>query len=201
MFLSAYEALQPSERAFVDGYIDVLDIEAARSGERMPDVLRRRVITEADITRSRGLLARGDVKAAIRERSDELTRQREVAPAMVLNEVAAIGFSDIRNYMQPAEDGRPCWDFVNVKPEHWRAIKSIKWDDSKDPLHPKVELVLHDKIAGLQMYMKYLGLTDEDNQHWAAERARRLGPTPVIDLKATEQEAAGQYARLLEAVA
>lgn len=199
MWQTSYERLTPAERAFVDGYVDSLDVEAARAGERMPAVLERRQPTPADIARSNGLLDRQHVQSAIVERVREITSNREITPSRVLNELEAIAHSNMRNYVDVKSDGWPDFDWYKISNDQWKAVKSFKIVETRNGR--SYEVTLHDKIAALNMEMKYLGLTDEDNVHWKAERARRIGPAPMIDANATEVDAADAYTRLLESVA
>lgn len=199
MFRSAYQTLTPAEQAYVDRYVEGVDAEAVRTGERMIAVLNARQMDATAVAASHGMLERQHVQHAIVERVDAITRDREIAPARVLNEYEAIGFANMRDYINIQEDGWIAFDFTKVSVTQWKAIKSFEIEHGKDG-KVKFKVQLHDKMAALNMFARYMGLIDEDNPHWQAERSRRVGAPPTIPLAATATDAADAYSRILEKV-
>lgn len=197
-FASAYRQLRPAEKAFVDAYVERVERDAARAGERISLALHR-AIPAAVVEASRGLLDRPMVRAAIAERINDIAAQNELTPHRVIREWMAIAFSSVGDYMEVGEDGQPWFDLTKCTPEQLAAIKSIKIEENGDglsrPKRRKFEFVLHDKIAGLEALAKYMGLMQPDNPHWRQENARPLnGALPV---SATAEQAGDRYAAMI----
>jgi hypothetical protein len=198
-FASAYRQLRPAEKAFVDAYVERVERDAARAGERISLALHR-AIPSAVVEASRGLLDRPMVRAAIAERINDIAAQNELTPHRVIREWMAIAFSSVGDYMEVGEDGQPWFDLAKCTPEQLSAIKSIKIEENGDglsrPKRRKFEFVLHDKIAGLEALAKYMGLMQPDNPHWRSESARPVGPG-ALPASATAEQAGDRYAAMI----
>ena len=198
-FASAYRQLRPAEKAFVDAYVERVERDAARAGERISLALHR-AIPASVVEASRGLLDRPMVRAAIAERINDIAAQNELTPHRVIREWMAIAFSSVGDYMEVGEDGQPWFDLTKCTPEQLAAIKSIKIEENGDglsrPKRRKFEFVLHDKIAGLEALAKYMGLMQPDNSHWRSESARPVGPG-TLPADSTAEQAGDRYAAMI----
>lgn len=199
LFASAYRQLQPAERVFVDGCVREMEDAAHRSGHRISSALNR-PIPPAIVERSRGMLERPMVTAAITERITELAARQELTVERMVNEMMALAFSSIGNYMHVNGDGEPEFDLSRCTPEQLAAIKSIDVEEIGDgltrPLKRKFKLTLHDKISGMKMLGEFMGILQPDNPHWKAELARAAAP--MLPDGATAQQAGDAYAAMID---
>jgi len=197
-FASAYRQLTPAERAFVDATVQWFEQDADRTGERISLALSRPVPAVIS-DRSRGMLDKPMVTAAITERVTELAAARELTAQRMIRECMAIAFSSMGDYMEVDADGTPVFDLARCTPEQLAAIKSIDVEEVGDPMSRshkrKFKIQLHDKIAGIDRLGRFMGLWDADNPVWRADQekvaAARMGPA------LTAAEAGQRYADML----
>lgn len=197
-FASAYKQLRPAEKAFVDGYVTALEGEAARNGERISVALQR-PIPAAIVEASRGMLDRPMVIAAISERVMEIAAAAELSVHKVLKHLAAISFSSVGDYMNVGEDGQPHFDLTKANPDQLLAIQSIDIDETVAPngrLTRKFKFKLHDKLGGLDKFMRYMGLLEPDNPFWRADTAH-AGNSPALPGSISEEGAGDAYSRVI----
>jgi hypothetical protein len=198
IFASAYKQLTPSERAFVDSVVAELDRAAQRTNERISTALYRPIPAEI-AERSRGLLERPMVTAAITERINELAAMQELTIHRMVREMGAVAFSNMGDYMHVDGDGTPVFDLARCTPEQLAAIKTIKVKEHGDgitrPMRREFEITLHDKLQGMKMLAEYMGLLEPDNPHWRADVARAAPPT--LPVGATVEQAGDAYAAMI----
>jgi len=197
-FASAYRQLRPAARVFVDRYIGDVEREAQRTNRVIP------LPIEGYSQRDQTLMCEPLVQAAIAERMRDLVDAMELNARKVIKEVSGIAFSNINNYMVIGEDGQPYFDLARCTPEMLGAIKTIKIEETvgQNGGKRKFEFVLHDKLAGLSMLFKYMGLDSGDNPHWQAEKARNTpvdGKPAAVTQTMSEETTADLYARTLNA--
>ena len=188
-FETAYKQITPAERAFVDSFIGELETEAVRNGERM-DIAIQSFQYEHEF------LERSLVRAAISERVRDLTEQYELTAHKVLKEVRAVAFSNMGDYMEIDEfTGQPQFDLSKCTPEQLAAVQSIEIEENMKGGR-KFKFRLHSKMDGIEKLMRYMGLLDADNPHWADEQTRiaRAKATPI---GVTRGEAANAYNRFI----
>ncbi len=207
IFASAYRQLAAAERAFVDGVIIEFERLADRNKERIALMLNR-PIPAAIVERSRGMLDRPMVRAAISERVNEISAANDLTVQRMVKEMMSIGFSSIGNYMTVEEDldgegqivSTPVFDLARCTPEQLAAIKSIDVEESGDglsrPVKRKIKITLHDKVAGLKMLGEFMGMLASDNPYWRASTARDA--MPVLPAGATAAEAGDAYAAMID---
>lgn len=200
IFASAYRQLLPAERSFVDSVVTEIDRAAARQGERISLALHRPIPAPL-VERSRGLLERPMVTAAITERINEIAAAQELTVQRMVREMQSVAFSSMGDYMHIEDDGTPVFDLTRCTPEQLSAIKSIDVEESGDglsrPLKRKFRVVLHDKLAGMKMLGQYMGILEPDNPHWRADQARIAHPN--LPPGATPQQAGDAYAAMIDA--
>lgn len=196
-FASAYRQLRPSEKAFVDSYVQSIEREAERANERISNALFRPIPGDV-VEASRGMLDKPLVRAAITERINTLATETELTISRVVKELMGISFSSIGNYMEIGEDGYPHFDFTRCTPEQLAAVQSVEFEETpgRNGMTRKFKFKLHDKLGAIDKLGKYMGMLDADNPHWRASNARPIGPAALPD-GVTQDAAAEAYARLI----
>jgi hypothetical protein len=189
---NAYRQLQPAEKAFVDAYVSDLEREAARRNERISNAAYW-PIPVAVYEASRGLLDRPLVRAAVRERIDDLARASELTPHRVVKELMTLSFSSMEHYMRIGEDGQPWFDLQHCTPEQLAAIQSIEIEEGLRGR--KFKFKLHPKLDALKTLAQTIGLLEADNGYWREEQKRPAVPQLTSD--ATQDSAADLYSRLI----
>ena len=123
-------------------------------------------------------------KPEIQERVDEIRRlgaaRAEITVAKVVEELAAIGFANMSNYVTVTEDGRAVIDLSTLTPFQASAIHSVKsemkfagkrpkgWKEGDDPdqweIPPEYsnEIKLHPKIPALVKLGEHVGAFSGD---------------------------------------
>lgn len=199
-FASAYRQLRHPEKVFVDGYVADVERQAQRANERISLALYR-VIPAPVVEASRGMLDKPLVRAAISERINEIAASNELTPHRVIKEWMGIAFSSLGDYMDVGEDGTPWFDLTKCTPEQLAAIKSVKFEETGDglsrPKKRKIEITLHDKIAGLEALAKYMGLMQPDNPFWRADQAT-MPKNGALPASISDDRAADAYAAMID---
>lgn len=178
---------------FVDGYVAMLDREAAATGDRISNLVQRPIPEETRLA-SRGMLDTPLVNAAIWERVNEIASETELSPRRYAKEVAALAFSTMADYVYLDVHGLPEFNFTNVTRDQWKAVQSFEIEETVKG--KKVKMKLHDKLGSLGLAGKLMGL-DGDNAYWKAESAK---PIEIVALPAgVSVHAAGEaYARMID---
>jgi hypothetical protein len=192
-FASAYRQLRPAEKAYVDGYIQTVERDAARIGERISNALYR-VIPGEVVEASRGMLDRPLVRAAIAERINELAAASELTVHRVLKEYMSIAFASMGDYMTVGEDGQPMFDLAKCTPEQLAAIKTVEVEEGVRGR--KFKFTLHDKLGALAPLGKYMGMLEADNPHWRNDNARPVDQT-ALPADTSADKAADLYAAMV----
>lgn len=192
-FEPAYRQLAPQEKAFVDEFVARIERAAELSGAPLADVLVSQDLSRLD-DRSQAFLHRELVRAAISDRIRELTEAQNVSARRIMKSIAAVAFSSMENYLTVNEWGQPEFDFSNLTPEQWEAIKSVETTESKREGTVKVKVQLHDKLAALRMNGQIMGLFDENGDAANPEKWAEQG---AIAETATIEDAASEYERFI----
>lgn len=93
----------------------------------------------------------------------EQSERTKVTADMVIQELAKIGFSDIKNYFGSDEDQK---DITQLENKLSAAVSSIKVTEMSGDGWSKTtkEFKLHDKIAALDKLGKHTGIFEKDNK-------------------------------------
>lgn len=187
----AYDLLTDTERQAVDDYVSYAVKEQHRLSERIIHALYKPIPTEY-IKRSRDALYKPLLKAAVAERIKEEATQQDISPDKVINEHAAIAFSDIYSYYQPDSFGQLALSPIDsLTSEQRKAVKSIEIKPGMYGVHTK--LVLHDKHASLKAMGEMMGLVAPDRPPPLLEYVK----PPEATRQLTEQAPEKAYAELL----
>lgn len=197
LLTSAYKQLRPIERLFVDAYLADLENDATAAGRRVVDYLHmtgknpRLAGYYAD-----KLMKQPLVRAAISERIEDMTRAMELSAYKVLREVSHVAMSTMANYFTFDGYGDPVLQLHNCTPEQLAAIGSIEIEENTLTGKKKVKFKLHDKMKGLDMLMRHMGLYADDNAQLRPVVPPGQMPAAITQASSTAQ-AADLYARTL----
>lgn len=201
-FVSAYRQLSAAEKQFTDGFVGALETRAVKASRRIIELL-----DDSDPL-GHPFLERPLVRAAIAERVREIQDAADLTAYRVLKELSAIAFSNINDYMLADSERIEghnvnfiSWDLAKCTREQMGAIQSIKVEyDASGLIVKKLEFKLHDKVAGLDRFMRYMGLLDPENPHYRAENAKIACKKEPLALAVgtTQTQAANAYAQFIE---
>jgi phage terminase small subunit len=159
--------LRPKHRLFVHEYL--VDMNGARAAIRAG--YSKRTAKE----QAAQLLTKLNIKRAIRAAMRKREKRLEITADKWLRELAIIGFSDLKDYLDINEDtGAIRSKGFNEMPEGAsRALESIKEDrmireDAKGNdsiINEKVTFKLHDKLGALEKIGKHLGFLKDKIEH------------------------------------
>lgn len=146
--------LTPKEAKFCDEYI--IDLNATQAAIRAGYSEK----TAGSIGHEN--LNKPEIQLHIKELQKDLSDRTKITQEMVINELAKIGFSDIKNYYQAGENQK---SITTLEDKVSGAIKEIKITSFKTEhgISTTKEIKLHDKIAALDKLGRHLGVFEKDN--------------------------------------
>lgn len=201
VFASAYRQLNPAERAFVDAAIVEIENAANRANERISLALNRPIPAHI-VERSKGMLDKPLVCAAITERITAVAAEQELTAARLIKELMAISTANVNNFIEYDEDDIPRFNLTSCTPEQMAAIKSLEIESNGDALSraskTKIKLTFHEKLPAIKMLGEYIGLWSGDNPHYRAEQVKAADRSALPDT-ATAEQAADAYQQYLGA--
>lgn len=112
------------------------------------------------------LLERDDVQEYLQRLRAVLAEKTGVSQQKVLNEIAKIAFSDIRNYYQDDNQLKPICDLEDNEAAALASVKSYEENlpGTSVVIGINKEIKLYDKLAGLEKLARHLGMYKEDNK-------------------------------------
>lgn len=156
----AYDLLEPAEKEAVDEYITYIVQEQFYKRQRIIEALNIPIPTEF-VARSRGLLHRPLLRAAICERIKEEADAQDISPDRVIEEHASIAFANMNDFLVPTGLGDyNLRDIRDIPPEKMAAVKSIETKAGMYGMNTKI--VLHDKAQSLKLVGELMGLQAPD---------------------------------------
>lgn len=195
---SAFANLTDVERAFATRYAQAVCAAAEREGVRPMDVLTRTIDERALGAVAADLLRRHGVQAAIVELVREIAIGNTFTIEAALNELWAIAFSNIDDYLADFADGdRSEIDWSKVPRHKLAAVKSVQVERFGDG-RQKRKIEFHDKLAAIKAGIEYV------QQLPPGHRYKQLsfstpGQSATLPATISDNEAADRYARLLDA--
>lgn len=117
------------------------------------------------------LLQREDIQEYLNKLRADLQEKTSITQQKVLQEIAKIAFSDIRNYYTEDDNLRPITDLDDNEAA---ALASVKTYEEKLPgtsvvIGMNKEIKLYDKLNGLEKLARHLGLYEKDNEQAASK--------------------------------
>lgn len=144
------------QRAFVDEYL--IDLNATRAYKAVYKSCKKDETARVNGSR---LLTNANVAAYLAQRQRDIQRRTEVTQDKVVQELAAIAFADIADYVQvKAYDDLPIVEIIpteEVPRDKRAAIASIKQGNNG------IEVKLHNKLDALDKLGRHLGMFKGDN--------------------------------------
>ena len=143
------------QRAFVDEYL--IDLNATRAYKAVYKSCKK---DEAARVNSSRLLTNANVAAYLAQRQQELQQRTEITQDKVVQELAAIAFADIADYVQVKDHGLPMVEITptgDIPVSKRAAIASIKQGNNG------IEVKLHNKLDALDKLGRHLGMFKGDN--------------------------------------
>lgn len=190
------------ERGFVDDFLRRLDIEAEKRFERLTTTLERvsQSLDPAALDqRTRDLLAKPIVLAAVRQRVEEIAAAKDLTPDRIIREHAAIALANINRFFKVTEDGSVEFDASDCTAVDFAAVQSIDVEEqyTRNGTKRTYKIKMHNKQVSLDTLAKFMGLDKADNAEYAAYKA--LPPDLVqVPNSATVGAVAEKYARFID---
>lgn len=202
-FSPASECLSGAESDFVANFVGQVVEFARRSGQEILAALD--MISRTGQTfdwRTTEFLGIQRVRIAVYDRCKDLDARDRVSAERIRQEVSALAFSTMADYVKPDEfrPGDVTFDFTNLTPAQWAAIESVEYEESVTGGKRKYKLKLHRKLVALEQLAKHIGFDDPGNPYRAREQAREQVAQAPLAAFAQDTDLAklqDAYARLL----
>lgn len=144
--------------------------------------------------RSQGsrLLTNADIWRAIAEAREARAARVQVDQDRVVQELAAVGFADMADFLVLGPNGSVTFDWKHLPPGASRAIMELVVDEytegSGEAARPvrRTKLKLHPKIPALELLARHVGMLIHKHEHTGKDG----GPIATTALTAEEREAA-----------
>lgn len=190
---SAYDLLDDYERKAVEEYVQFVVSEQKRKNQRI-DLAINLPIPSEYIKRSRGVLCRPTVRAALADRISEESNNADISPSRVIKELAKIAFSDVTDYLTTGAFGSvDLKQLKDIPADKAGAIKSIETKIGQSGSNSKI--TMHDKLPALRALSDMMGITAPEQGPVLAEYVKQeIRKNAKQELKAPEAE----YVELLE---
>lgn len=163
---SAFDSLNTRQKNFVLNYMESRVATTAYLDAYQ--TVKKPIENDIAAAASSRLLRNVNIKAAIQEKFTEIWNKKEERVGAIFDEIAALGFSDIKNILDFTDGNLTVKDFNDIDT---RAIKKIKIrrvkeesvvNDSKSVETDIIELELHDKKGSLSELSDILKLKKQE---------------------------------------
>lgn len=152
--------LTPKQEAFIQEYL--VDLNATQAAIRAGYSKRTAYRTGADN------LKKPQIATAIAKAKVERAKRVEITADRVLEELARIGFANVRDLFEWDEESATFIPSRDLTEEQAAAVASVKAettrytrDDGTTETKIKLELKTHDKLGALREIGKHLGIADK----------------------------------------
>lgn len=187
----AYDLLEQLEREIVDDYVQFVKSNQKFKGERIAVALGYAIPPEF-VKRSKGVLNKPLVRCAVGEKIQAEADEQDLSPVRVIKEHAAIAFSSIMDFIEPAQFGEfKLKEIVDMPEEKMGAVKTIRTIPT--PYGNRMEVILHDKLPSLKALGEMTGLVASDKAPVLEEYSK-----PASEKKQLEAVPEKAYSELLE---
>lgn len=109
------------------------------------------------------LLDRDDVKDYLIKLRVILAEKTGISQQKVLQEIAKLAFSDIRNYYTGDDVLKPITDLDDNEAAALASVKMYQEYSQGEPIGINKEIKLYNKLDGLEKLARHLGLYEKDN--------------------------------------
>jgi phage terminase small subunit len=158
--------LTDKQRRFVEEYAGSAKFNGSEAARRAGYTGNENTIT----TMASKLLANKEISEAIQARMDKLAAKCDISAEKVLRELALLGFSNMRDYMQITSDGDPYISLSDLTREQAAAISELTVEDYKEGRGEdardvkRIKIKVSDKRGALELLGKHLGIFKNDGQ-------------------------------------
>ena len=164
-----HDGLTRRERAFVHAYAQTL-VETNGKGNATKAAIMIGCPEASAGQRGCGFMKLPRVKSAIEVLMDERIKKFDITADKVLQEIAALGFASMKDFLVLGEDGSAKVDWSKLSPEQAKAISEVTIDEYQErgpndedgkPTFETVKRIrfkLHDKKGSLELLGKHLKL-------------------------------------------
>jgi phage terminase small subunit len=146
------DTMEPQQKRFADEYLIDLNATAA--------ALRAGYSPNTAAVIGYQVLHKPLVAAYVAQRQAELSRRTGISQERVINELARIALSDMKNFAEWGPDGVTLKDSEGLDPADSVCVAEVSQSTSKDG--GSIKFKLHDKRAALVDLAKHLGLLPND---------------------------------------
>ena len=140
--------LTPKQKLFCEEYL--VDLNASQAARRVG------YKHSSASTHAQKLMAQENVKNYISELMNARTERINISADKVLHELAAIAFSDIRDFVELKEEGLMVKPTADLTTEKARAIESLT--ENTSARGSKVSIKLHNKLKALELIGRHLSM-------------------------------------------
>lgn len=162
--------LAPKQQRFVEEYL--VDLNATQAAIRAGYAPRSAVVTASR------LLTNANISQAIQVKQLKRSERTEITADRVLQELARIGFADVRDLFVWDEERAAYVPSRDLTDDQAAAISSIEAEtvrytreDGTEETKIKLKLRTYDKVAALDKIAKHLGMFVERIEHTGADGA------------------------------
>lgn len=165
------EGLTWQEVVFVRGYVAALVANGHKAPNAREIAIGAGCPKRSANTRAHQFLRDPRVKAAIERRMDEHLKTFDVTAERVINEIAKLAFSNMKNYIQPAGDGSFFVDWSQLTDDEAAALAEVTVDEYIEGRGEaaqrvkKIRFKLHDKKSSLELLGKWQKIFTDKVEH------------------------------------
>lgn len=143
--------LTDKQKKFIDEYL--IDLNATQAAIRAGYSQKNAFKIGSE------LLQKTTVQKYMQKCMKDREKRTEITQDKVLNELAAIGFANIVDYLEVKDDTVKVFNTADIPKEKLRAVAEIK--QTKDGISIKI----HDKVKALEDIAKHLGMFIDKVEH------------------------------------
>ncbi|NMM62068.1 terminase small subunit [Clostridium sp. P21] len=143
--------LTDKQKKFIDEYL--IDLNATQAAIRAGYSQKNAFKIGSE------LLQKTTVQKHMHKCMKDREKRTEITQDKVLNELAAIGFANIADYLEVKDDAVKVFNTTDIPKEKLRAVVEIK--QTKDGISIKI----HDKVKALEDIAKHLGMFVDKVEH------------------------------------
>lgn len=154
------KSLNDKQRTFCKEYI--IDLNLTQAG------IRAGYSPKTAYSIAEENLRKPEIQDYIQQLMKERSKRLEISADMVLNELAKIGFSDIKDYLYFSENAEVVFNEKSILDlSAVQEITTTTYSDTTNKSQNKIQLKfkLYDKLRALELLAKHLGLFDKTEQN------------------------------------
>lgn len=186
---TASDFLTPQERGFVDDFAQSIVERAKRTNQRIRAALITPIPPDV-VERSRGMLTKPLVLAALHVKLTDLANEQDLSPERIVKEHQHIAFANMADFFH-MENGFPSIDLDRIPRELMAAVKEMEASVQFGGV--KVKIKLYDKQSSLAELGKHTGITKPGNPYWLDH-----ADVPQLTEDMSSEAVAEAYSRFLE---